>query len=109
MQNTFRSTSALEAIARNTLKAFNPDLLNGPPSAVPVDKLALWLGLCIKYQCLRNRLATALLMPTAQVKRAFYAKINTTQGPIATLAKLFEVSKQAMGIFMCDHYLLIDS
>ena len=192
--------AALEAIARKTLKGFDSALLYGPPAAVPVERLARWLGLCIEYQCLRknglilgeavfnktyvpvyfrdekrydlitvdggtiildesllrcrndgrlrftcaheiahwllhreiyagtgqaaallnpkksseessevehqaNLLATALLMPTAQVKRAFYAARNTPN-PTATLAELFEVSKQAMGIFLREHCLV---
>ena len=46
--------AALEAIARKTLKAYDPTLLSGPPSAVPIEKLARQLGLCIEYQCLRK-------------------------------------------------------
>ena len=49
-------------------------------------------------------LATALLMPRNQVKRAFYALRGTTD-PAGSLATLFDVSKQAMEIFMKDHHL----
>jgi len=52
-----------------------------------------------------NQLATALLMPTGQVKKAFYA-IRNTYDPTARLAALFGVSKQAMGIFISEHNLL---
>jgi hypothetical protein len=191
--------AALDAIARKTLKAYAPMLLNGQPSAVDVEKLAGWLGLCIEYQCLRknglilgemvydtsyvpvyfrdrkcydlilvkgktiildesllnnrndgrlrftcaheiahwllhkevytgtgqaaalvnsqksseenpaierqaNQLATALLMPTAQVKKAFY-NFQSEHDPAVTLAVLFGVSKQAMGIFLREHRL----
>jgi Zn-dependent peptidase ImmA (M78 family) len=51
-----------------------------------------------------NQLATALLMPTGQVKKAFYA-VRNIPDPTASLAKLFGVSKQAMGIFLSEHNL----
>jgi Zn-dependent protease with chaperone function len=49
-------------------------------------------------------LATALLMPAGQVKRAFYAE-RGAKDPAASLAERFGVSKQAMGIFLRDHSL----
>ena len=51
MEQSYRSIAALEVIARNTLKDFDYELLSGPPSAVPIERLAGWLGLCIEYQC----------------------------------------------------------
>jgi len=54
MEHKYRSYAALEVIARNTLKSFDDSLLSGPPSAVPIEKLAAHLGLCIEYQCLRK-------------------------------------------------------
>lgn len=50
-------------------------------------------------------LATAILMPAGQVKRAYYNYKNThkTGDPAKALAGLFDVSKQAMGIFLKDH------
>jgi len=202
MEHKYRSYAALEIIARNTLKKFDAMLLSGPPSAVPIEKLAAHLGLCIEYQCLRkngailgemvydktlvpvyfrdlkeytlievsgktiildesllkgksdgrlrftcaheiahwllhqdvyvgtgqaaalgnpkksseenpiierqaNQLATLLLMPKVQVKRALFAMRNgIIIDPAASLAELFEVSKQAMGIFLQDHNLI---
>ena len=195
------SITTLEAIARKTLKAYDPSLLIGTPRAVPIEKIARWLGLCIEYQCLRKNgavlgemvyddtyvpmyfrdrkeydlvlvkgktiildesllrcrgdgrlrftcahevaewlihratyagtgqtaafinpkkgaetnpfmerqadiLATFLLMPSAQVKKAFYSIRNTTKDPAAVLAELFDVSKQAMDIFMREHSLV---
>ena len=50
----YRSMAALEVIARNTLNAFDPMLLSGPPSAIPIEELAQNLGLYIEYQCLRK-------------------------------------------------------
>jgi hypothetical protein len=50
----YRSNAALEAIARKMLKDFDAALIYGHPCAVPVEKLAGWLGLCIEYQCLRK-------------------------------------------------------
>jgi len=50
-------------------------------------------------------LATALLMPRNQVKRAFYALRSMTD-PADSLAALFDVSKQAMGIFLNEHRLV---
>ena len=194
------SITALEAVARKTLKEYDPALLFGEPCAVPIEKIAKWLGLCIEYQCLRKTgailgemvyddtyvpmylwdkkqydlvlvhgktiildesllrcrgdgrlrftcaheiahylrhkaiyagtgqtaahinikksseenpvierqadiLATSLLMPSAQVKKAFYAMRNSGQDP-AALADIFEVSKQAMTIFMREHSLI---
>jgi len=195
----YRSVAALEAIARRTLNKFDPMILGGPPTAVPIEKLARKLGLCIEYQCLRkngwllgemvydktfvpvyfheskkydliavagktiildeslldqndgrlrftcaheiahwllhkelyagtgqaaaftslkrsseenpaverqaNQLATLLLMPTVQVKRVFYTTKNGLDR-IASIAELFEVSKQAMGIFLREHNLI---
>jgi len=49
-----RSIAALEAIARKTLTDFDDALLSGPPSAIPIETLAGWLGLCIEYQCIRK-------------------------------------------------------
>lgn len=53
-------------------------------------------------------LGTALLMPAGQVKRAFYRNMNTSRKnePAAALAELFDVSKQAMGIFLKSHNLV---
>ena len=199
MEQAYRSNAALEAIARNTLKGFDPSLLSGPPSAIPIEKLAGWLGLCIEYQCLRknglilgemvydttfvpvyfkdiqsydlitvngktiildesllnsrgdgrlrftcaheiahwlihrelyagtgqaaalvntkksseenpaverqaNQLGTMLLMPTRQVKQAFYS-LRGRSDPTVALAGLFDVSKEAMGIFLQEHKL----
>jgi hypothetical protein len=50
-------------------------------------------------------LATALLMPAGQVKRAFYHYRNSSSVSL-TLAELFNVSNQAMGIFLRDHHLV---
>ena len=54
MNPLYRSIAALEYIARNTLNSFDPTLLYGPPSAVPIEKLAAHLGLWIEYQCIRK-------------------------------------------------------
>jgi hypothetical protein len=54
MNETYRSVTALEAIARKTLKDYDPGLLNGSPVAVPIEKLARGLGLFVEYQCLRK-------------------------------------------------------
>ena len=54
MDQTYRSVAALNVIARNTLNSFNPALLYGPPSSVPIEKLAAHLGLGIEYQCIRK-------------------------------------------------------
>jgi len=192
--------NALEAVARNTLKAYDPALLFGEPCAVPIEKIARWLGLCIEYQCLRKSgvilgemvyddtyvpmylwdkkqydlvlvpgktiildesllrcrgdgrlrftcaheiahylrhkaiyagtgqtaahinikksleenpvierqadiLATALLMPTGQVKKAFHGMRNI-KDLAAALAELFNVSKQSMDIFIREHRLV---
>jgi hypothetical protein len=194
------NTLTLEAIARKTLKEYDPALLFGEPCAVPIEKIARWLGLDIEYQCLRKNgailgemvyddtyvpmyfrdrkqyelvlvpgktiildesllrcrddgrlrftcaheiahylrhktiyagtgqtaalvdtkksseenpvierqadiLATALLIPSAQVKKAFHG-IRNIPDPAAALAELFDVSKQAMGIFMREHSLV---
>ncbi|MCL2566406.1 MAG: ImmA/IrrE family metallo-endopeptidase [Defluviitaleaceae bacterium] len=202
MDYKYRSYAALEAIARNTLKNFDDDLLSGQPCAIPIEKLAAHLGLCIEYQCLRkngvilgemvydntlvpvyfrdlreytlievsgktiildesllkgrndgrlrftcaheiahwllhqdiylgtgqaaalgnpkksseenpiverqaNQLATLLLMPKVQVKKALYSvRSKTITDPTATLAELFEVSKQAIGIYLQEHNLI---
>lgn len=50
-------------------------------------------------------LASALLMPRNQVKRAFYS-MRAAADPAASLADLFDVSKQAMDIFLTDHHLI---
>ena len=50
-------------------------------------------------------LATFLLMPKGQVKRAFYANHDAVN-PAVSLAGLFNVSKEAMGYFLKDHRLL---
>ena len=197
-----RRRETLEAIARNTLKAYNPDLLTGEPQAVPIEKIIeQYLGLSMEYHCLRKNgvilgctifegtllpvydedimdytlipvergkifldeslleedasdgrlrftcaheaahwmldkevyagtgraaahvnpktsleenpaterqadiLASALLMPSGQVKKAFY-RIHTqyqSDDIIRKLSGLFGVSKQAMGIFLRDH------
>lgn len=51
-----------------------------------------------------NLLATSLLMPKSQVKKAFY-RVRNTANPSERLAKLFGVSSQAMGIFLQEHNL----
>jgi len=43
-------------------------------------------------------------MPTAQVKKAYYT-MRSRRDPAASLAELFDVSKQAMGIFLREHNL----
>jgi Zn-dependent peptidase ImmA (M78 family) len=48
-----------------------------------------------------DKLASALLMPTAQVKRAFYRNRNAD-----ALALQFGVSRQAMSIFLRNHNLV---
>jgi hypothetical protein len=49
-----------------------------------------------------NMLATSLLMPKNQVKKAFF-KVRNCTNAVAELAELFGVSKQAMAIFLKDH------
>jgi len=49
-------------------------------------------------------LASAFLMPCGPVKRAFH-NARGYEDPTAPLASLFQVSKQAMGIFLRDHHL----
>ncbi len=54
---------------------------------------------CEEWQA--NKLATYILMPKGQVKRAFFntrTQMHTTQQAVAYLAKVFEVSKEAMKI-----------
>jgi len=52
-------------------------------------------------------LGTYLIMPASQVKRAFYQVRNAKGSDItAELAALFQVSRQAMRIFMEEHRLL---
>ena len=51
-----------------------------------------------------NQLATMLLMPTKQVKQAFY-NLRGRSDPAGTLSDLFDVSKEAMGIFLREHNL----
>ena len=46
--------AAYEAVARKVLKEYDPALLNGTPRAIPIEKIAHHLGLCIEYQCLRK-------------------------------------------------------
>jgi hypothetical protein len=200
MERTLRRNSTLEVIARNTLKNFDPELLYGTPTAIPIEKIAEHLGITIEYQCLRknglilgemvydktyipvyfrdikcydlilayggtmfldesllrgpnegrlrftcgheiahwildknlysgtgraaafgnpkisseenpaverqaNLLSTMLLLPTAQVKKAFNDMRNI-KNVNAHLAELFEVSKQAMNIFMQEHNMI---
>jgi hypothetical protein len=52
-----------------------------------------------------NQLGTLLLMPTIQVKRALYS-MRGSSDPAENLAILFDVSKQAMGIFLREHRLV---
>jgi Zn-dependent peptidase ImmA (M78 family) len=47
-------------------------------------------------------LATSLLMPKNQVKKAFF-KVRNRTNAVAELAELFGVSKQAMAIFLTEH------
>jgi hypothetical protein len=194
-QKIYRSAAALETIARNTLKAYDPMLVAGEPAAIPIERIVEHgLGINVEYRYLRKQLvvlgctvfddtqlgvyipdesryalipvkrdtividerlalsdsdgrlrftfahelahwlihkelysgsglaaansaktsgeedisierqadilASALLMPAGQVKRAFYRNRS-----IAALAQLFGVSKQAMSIFLRNHNL----
>ena len=54
MEIKYRSKAALEVIARKALNSYDPMLLSGPPSAIPIEKLARKLGLSIEFQCLRK-------------------------------------------------------
>jgi len=51
-----------------------------------------------------NQLATMLLMPTAQVKKAFYSMRNLPD-TVGLLSERFEVSKESMKYFMKEHNL----
>ena len=46
--------SALEAIARVTLKSFDPSLVTGEPRSTPIEKIAEWLGLAVMFFCLKK-------------------------------------------------------
>jgi hypothetical protein len=48
------TASALEGIARSTLKRYDERLITGGPAAVPIEKIAEWLGLTVLYLCLRK-------------------------------------------------------
>lgn len=64
----------------------------------------------VKMERQADRLATFLLMPTAQVKRCvyhLYGKVRTNYELIAEVAGVFGVSRQAMGICLEEHNLLI--
>lgn len=186
---------ALETIARNTIKAYNPTLLMGEPCAIPIeDIIEKSFGLTVEFQYIRNNgrilgetvfedapvavydkennvgytlilvkkgtiiidasllsdnngrlrftfahelahwiihneyyskmdmnaamkldaqkssdsdktierqadfLAGSILMPSGQVKKAFYRSKQTRNEPVEYLATLFQVSKQAMQI-----------
>jgi hypothetical protein len=54
MEHRYRSMAALEAIARNTLNEYDPMLLYGTPTAVPIERIARKLGIYIEYQCIRK-------------------------------------------------------
>ena len=75
----------------------------GGVAAASVAKTSLEENSAVERQA--DMLATALLMPRNQVKRAFYAMRGITD-PAASLAALFDVSKQAMGRFLKDHRLV---
>ena len=55
-----------------------------------------------------DALATALLMPLPQIKKCFYRfrARRTDEQLIAEMARLFEVSKQAMQIRLKSHNLI---
>lgn len=54
-----------------------------------------------------NMLATAILMPMKQVKKAFYQlRGGSTENTISKMAELFQVSKQAMEIRLRNHKLI---
>ncbi len=53
-----------------------------------------------------NYLATAILMPTGQIKRCFYALRNQGRSCLQSMADVFEVSKQAMQYRLNDLGLL---
>lgn len=203
MADMFYRAAALDAIALNTIKGYNPELLIGTPGAIPIEEIAeYYCHLDIEYCYLRKNgialgctvfndtflpiynmdtkryelvsvkggtividanllndktdvrlrftfahevahwlihkeiflgkgiaaasaaktsfeensvterqadiLAAALLMPTGQVKKAFYHNISAghDKDPVTSLAKLFNVSKQAMSIFLKDHCLI---
>ena len=196
------NTAKYEAIARNVLKGYDLSLVSGSPQAVPIEKVAHYLGLCIEYQCLRKNgvvlgemvyddslvpvyfndgirkdytlihvkggtiildesllhrgregrlrftcaheighwlyhktiytgtgqaaalvnpkksseenpfverqadiIGTALLMPAGQVKKAFYSN-RCAADPVDALSRLFQVSKQAMSIFLKNNRLI---
>ena len=70
------------------------------PETNPIFKKIEWQA---------NVIATNLLMPIHQVKKAFYGfnGFNCASGYItAKLARLFDVSGEAMGIFLKDHKLI---
>lgn len=52
-----------------------------------------------------DKLATVLLMPAGQVKMAFHSNRGASE-PIAMLAMLFDVSRQAMGIRLRELHLV---
>ena len=56
-------------------------------------------------ECQANMLGTCFLMPKNQVKKAFY-KVRNSADSVGELAQIFDVSKQAMGIFLKNHNLM---
>ena len=52
-----------------------------------------------------NKLASLLILPPVQVKRAFYAA-RSKADPAMALKEQFDVSKAVMDIFMCEHNLV---
>ena len=54
-----------------------------------------------------NMLATSILMPKPQIKKAFYAhRCNDEKYTVTKLAEIFKVSKQAMEIRLKNHKLI---
>lgn len=104
MRRPFYQEQALENIARQTLCGYDPRLYSGTGEGAALLAASSEDGLEVQA----NMLGSAILMPIAQVKRCFYQLCRGRQPRqiVEDMAKVFQVSKQAMRIRLTNHRLL---
>ena len=103
---------AFEAIARNILKRFNPDLLSNP-QAIPIeDIIEKMYGLRIEYQYIRNNgrilgetIFDDVYVGVYDMEKWEYVPIFVTKGTIIIDARLLTTRYQGRLRFTCAHEL----
>lgn len=108
----YLSPALLEAIARNTLKKYDPSLILGEVKSIPIENIIESMGLSLEYQYIRNNgriLGETVFdddyIPLYNREKRKYELVFVERGTIIIDASLLHSKSDGRLRFTCAHEL----